>query len=99
MPDHVAEPFIRLTTECEPEVGKCGDVIPLIGDLTFIDTGHELKSRNGVFGRISIKFRKFNDLRVHGDVGVGLNLPCQICSIIVSLDRWLNVLDVFLVEA
>jgi hypothetical protein len=98
VPDHGAEPFICLTTECLPEVGKCCDVIPLVGDLTFIDTGHELQSHNGVLGRISIEFRKFNDLRLHGDIGVGLNLPCRICSIIVPLDWWLNVLKVLLVE-
>jgi hypothetical protein len=40
-----------------------------------------------------------DDLCFHGDVGVGLNLPCQISSVIVALDRWLNVLDILLVEA
>ncbi len=98
MPDHGAEPFIHLAAECEPEVGEHRDVIPLVGDLAFVDSSHELKRRNGVFGRISVEVWKFDDLRLHGDVGVGLNLPCQICSVIVSLDRWLNVLDVLLVE-
>ncbi len=99
MPDHGAEPFIRLAAECEPEVGERRDVFPLIGDLAFVDLGHELKCRNGVLGWISVEIRKFDDLSFHGGIGVGLNLPCQICSVIVALDRWLNILYVLLVEA
>ncbi len=98
MPDHGADPFIRLTPECKPEVGECRNVVPLVGDLTFVDNGHEFKSSNGVFGQIPIKFGKFNDLHLHGDIGVGLNLPCEICSVIVALDRWLIVLEILLVE-
>ncbi len=99
MPDHGAEPFICLAAECEPEVGERRDVIPLVGDLAFVDSSHEFKRHNGVFGWISVEIWKFDNLRLHGDVGVGLNLPRQISRVIVALDRWLNVLDVLLVEA
>ncbi len=99
MPDHGAEPFICLAAECEPEVGERRDVIPLIGDLAFVDSSHELKRHNGVLGRVSVEIWKFDDLRLHVDVGVGLDLPCQISHVIVALDRWLNILDILLVEA
>ncbi len=99
MPDHGTKPFICLAAECEPEVGERRDVIPLVGDLAFINSSHELKRRNGVLGWVSVKIWKFDDLSLHGDLGVGLDLPCQISCVIVALDRWLNVLDVLLVEA
>jgi len=99
IPDHGAEPFISLATECELEVGESCDIVPVVGDLALIDACHKLKRRDGVLGWISIEVRKFDDLCFHGDIGVGLNLPCQISRVIVALDRWLNVLDVLLVEA
>ncbi len=98
MPDHGAEPFVRLPTEHEPEIRRCRDVIQLVGDLAFVDVGHELEGHNGVLGWISLEVWKLHDLRLHSDVGVGLNLPCQVCSIIVALNMWLNILNVLLVE-
>jgi hypothetical protein len=50
MADHRPEPFVCLAAECKPEVGECRDVVPLIGDLAFIDSSHELKSHYGVLG-------------------------------------------------
>ncbi len=85
-----AEPFIRLAAEHEPEVRERRDVVPFIGDLAFVDSSHELKSHNGVLCRVPIEVRKLDDLRFHGDVGVGLNLSGQICSVIVALDCWLD---------
>ncbi len=86
MTDHRTEPFVCLSAGCEPKIGECGGVIPLVGDLTFVDTGHALEGRNGVLGRISIEVWKLHDLHLHGDVGVGLNLSYQICSVIVALN-------------
>ena len=88
-----------MAAECEREVGESFDVVPAIGDLAFIDACHKLKHHNGILGWISIEVWKFDDLCFHGDIGVGLNLSCQISSVIVALDQWLNVLDILLVEA
>ncbi len=87
-----------MAAESEPEVRECRNVIPFIGDLTFVNASHELEGRDGVLGQVSIEVWKFDYFRFHGDVGVGLNLSCQICSIIVALDWWLSVLDILLVE-
>jgi hypothetical protein len=98
MTDYRAQLFVCLTAKCELEVGERGDVVPLVCDLTFINTGHEFESRNGVLGRITIEVWKLDDLRLHGDIGVSLDLPGQIRSIIIALNGWLNVLDVSFVE-
>ncbi len=98
MPDHRAEPFVCLAAESEPEVREHRDVVPFVGDLAFVNAGHEFESSDGVLGQVSIEVWEFDDLRFHGDVGVGLNLPGQICRVIVALNRWLDVPDVILVE-
>ena len=98
MADDRAQPFVSLTAKSEPEVREGRDVIPFVGDLTFVDASHELEGRDGVLGRIPKEVRKLDDLRFHGDVGVGLNLSGQICSIIVALDCWLDGLNLLLVE-
>ena len=91
-------PFVSLTAKSEPEVRERRDVVPFVGDLTFVDASHELKGRDGVLCRVPIEVRKLDDLRFHGDVGVGLNLSGQICSVIVALDCWLDGLNLLLVE-
>ncbi len=96
--DNGAEPFVSLTTECQPEVWKCRDIVPLVGDLTFIYAGHEFERCDGIFTGFSIEIRKLNNLSLHCDVSVGLDLSGQICSVIVSLNRWWNVLNILLVE-
>ncbi len=98
MPDHGAQPFVCLAMERDSEVRERCDVVPFVGDLAFVNASHEFESRDGVLGRVSIEVREFDDLRFHGDIGVGLNLPCQICSIIVALEWWLIVLEILLVE-
>ena len=45
-----------------------------------------------------MNIRKLDDLRFHGDVGVGLNLSGQVSCFIVALDRWLDGLNLLLVE-
>jgi len=98
MADDRAQPFVSLTAKSEPEVRERRDVVPFVGDLTFVDASHELEGRDGVLCRVPIEVRKLDDLRFHGDVGVGLNLSGQICSVIVALDRWLDGLNLLLVE-
>jgi hypothetical protein len=98
MADDGAEQFVGLTTECQLEVLKCRDVIPLIGDLTFINAGHEFEHCDGIFTGFSIEIWNFNELSPHHDASVGLDLSGQICRVIVSLNRWLDVLNVLLVE-
>jgi hypothetical protein len=55
MPDNRAEPFVRLTSECEPEVRERRNVIPFIGDLAFVDPGHKFQGSNGVFTWFTIE--------------------------------------------
>ncbi|MFN9941318.1 MAG: hypothetical protein ACK56I_17745, partial [bacterium] len=78
MADDRAQPFVSLTAKSEPEVRERRDVVPFVGGLTFVDASHELKGRDGVLCRVPIEVRKLDDLRFHGDVGVGLNLSGQI---------------------
>ena len=98
MADDRAQPFVSLTAKSEPEVRERRDVVPFVGDLTFVDASHEFEGRDGVFCRIPKEIRKLDDLRFHGDIGVGLNLSGQICSVIVALDCWLDGLNLLLVE-
>ncbi len=70
----------------QPEVRECRDVVPFVGDLAFIDPGHNFERSNGVFSWLSVEIRSFNDLCLHGNIRVGLNLTGQLCSIIVPLD-------------
>ena len=98
MDDH-AEPFVGLTTERQLELWKRHDVIPLIGDLTLVNEGHQFEWRNGVFARFPIEIWKLDDLSFHRDVGVGLNLSRNLSSTIVSLHSGLLLLHILLVEA
>ena len=98
MADDRAQPFVSLTAKSEPEVRERRDVVPFIGDLTFVNASHELECRDGVFGRVAIKVWKLDNLRFHGDIGVGLNLSGQVSGVIVALDCWLDGLNLLLVE-
>ena len=98
MADDRAQPFVSLTAKSEPEIRERRDVVPFIGDLTFIDASHELESRDGILCRVPIEVRKLDDLRFHGDIGVVLNLSGQVSCVIVALDRWLDGLNLLLVE-
>ncbi len=86
MADDGTEPFVGLNTESQLGVRKCCDVVPLIGDLAFVNASHEFECRNCVFTGFTVEIRKFDDLSFHGDIGVGLNLPCELSSTIVSLN-------------
>ena len=98
MADDRAQPFVSLTAKSEPEVRERRDVVPFVGDLTFVDASHELEGRDGVLCRVPIEVRKLDDLRFHGDIGVGLNLSGQVSCVIVALDRWLDGLNLLLVK-
>jgi hypothetical protein len=96
--DNGGEPFVSLTTECQLEVGKSWDVIPFVGDLTIVDASHEFESHDCIFGQIAVEIQQLNDLSFHGDVGIGLNLPCKLSSVIVTLNDWLVLTHILLVE-
>ena len=100
MADDRAQPFVSLTAKSEPEVRERRDVVPFVGDLTFVDAGHEFESSDGVLCRVPKEVRKLDDLRFHGDgdIGVGLNLSGQVSCVIVALDCWLDGLNLLLVE-
>ena len=98
MADDRAQPFVSLTAKSEPEVRERRDVVPFVGDLTFVDASHELEGRDGVLCRVPIEVWKLDDLRFHGDIGVGLNLSGQVGCVIVALDCWLDGLNLLLVE-
>jgi len=69
--DDRAEPLLCLASKRQSKIGEGGSVVPLVGDLTLVDSGHELHSRNGVLVWLAVKFRKFNNLRFQRDIGVG----------------------------
>jgi hypothetical protein len=98
MADDRAQPFVSLTAKSKPEVRERRDVVPFVGDLTFVNASHEFEGRDGVFRQIPKEVRELDDLRFHGDIGVGLDLPGQIRSVIIALIGWLNILDVLFVE-
>jgi hypothetical protein len=41
----------------------------------------------------------YNNLSFHGDIGVGLNLPCKLSSVIITQNDWLILTNILLVEA
>ena len=84
--------------ECQLEVQKRSDVLPLFGDLTLINAGHKFECCDCVFTGFSVEIQKFDDFSLHCNFGVGLDLPGQIRSVIIALIGWLNILDVLFVE-
>jgi len=51
-----------------------GDIVPIIGDLTFVNSGDEIQSGNGVFSSLAEQFRKLDHFLLQCDVGVLQNL-------------------------
>jgi hypothetical protein len=52
-----------------------------------------------VLTRFSIEIGQFDNFSLHGYISVGLNLPCELSSVIVTLNGLLLLWNVLLVEA
>ncbi len=80
MQSHCAgEPFVRFSSEAETEMGVRCSVVPVIGDLAFVDSGHELCGRDSILAFLSPEIRNLDEFLLERDVGVGENLLSHFC--------------------
>ncbi len=84
MPNGWGEPFFSFAPQAESEIGKCCSVIPVIRNLTFINSGNELLRSDSVLRFFSKKFWNFHDFLLQCDIRVGQDLLSQLGSCILS---------------
>ncbi len=61
------EPFVSFPSEAETEIGISGSVVPVIGDLTLVDSCHELRSRDSILALLSPEIRNFDEFLFERD--------------------------------
>ncbi len=94
-PDSVRQPFIGLPPEAKAEVGICGRVIQVVGDLAFVNSGHKLCGRDGVFRFFTPEIWDLDKLLFQRNVCVRQNLLRHLsCYVLSSLiDDYVLVVD------
>ncbi len=57
-----SEPFVSFPSEAEAEICIGGSVVPVVGDLTLVDSCHELHSCDSILALLSPEIRNFDEL-------------------------------------
>ena len=83
-----SKPFVGFPFETEAEIRVRSCVVPVVGDLTFVDSCHELRSCHCVLAFLSPEIGNFDEFLLQRDIGVGKNLLCQLsgCRLCVGID-------------
>ncbi len=74
------EPFFCFTAKTKPEVSEGCDIIPVFGNLTFVDPEHEFLSSDRILKFFTEELRYLDNFLLQRDIRVGQNLLSELGS-------------------